>query len=144
MITVFVAGIILVLTSGQAFGSLKKSCRHDIMRSGMTTMMTIGAIFITIPITYIMCKATMKCHTSTDEEPRIMVYMVIVALFNITMIVLCTIMINKLKRDSDKKVCGGKKVKGTIWILLMVNVLLFIGIVTGLIILNKDIIFYKY
>lgn len=138
MITLFVSGIILIFISSSAFNTIKSTCEFNIIRSGMTSIMTIGSIFVTIPLTYLICSSQMECNNSKASETRLGIYMLLVTLFSIIMITLCTMMLNNINKDIDS--CGGNKMKQSIIILLVLNCLIFTGSTIGIGLLYKNFI----
>jgi hypothetical protein len=138
MITLFVAGIILIVLSSSAFKTIKSTCKFNIIRSGMTSIMTIGSIFVTIPLTYLICSSQMNCKNSKTPGSRLGIYMLVVSLFSLTIITLSSMMIKNINKNIDS--CGGNKMKQSIMILLVLNCIILIGTLLGIGLLYKDFI----
>jgi len=138
MIALFVSGILLLFVSSSSFKTIKSTCQFNIIRSGMTSIMTIGSIFVTIPLTYLLCSSQMECNNSKKPEKRLGIYMLLVLIFSLTMITLCSIMIININQNIDS--CGGNKMKQSIIIVLVLNCIIFIGTLSGIVLLYKDFI----
>ena len=55
-------GLILISISSITFNKMDDKCTKRLIRTGMTIIMTLGAVMVTIPVTYLACQFAFDCE----------------------------------------------------------------------------------
>lgn len=138
MLFLFVTGIIMMWVANNSFKNIKTSCTKPFIRSGMTSVLVLSVIFITVPISYAFCRLMVRCQsTGVTNDIKPSIYIGFIIALSITLIVISALMLDYIKKDKDN--CGGDKVKSTITILLVLSCLLFLASMTFLILRSGHI-----
>ena len=133
MLFLFVMGIIMMWVADNSFKKIKTTCTKPFIRSGMTAVLVLSVIFITVPLTYSFCRLMVRCQsTSVVNDIKPSIYIGFIIALSLTLIVISALMLDYIGKDTGN-VCGGGEVKSSVVILLVMSSILFVASVTFLI-----------
>lgn len=134
-------GILMIYVSSNFFKKLNTLCKEQQIRTGMTIMMVLASVFITIPVTYLVCKTQISCQMGAKSASKSSIYMFFILGISIYLITTCGIMLSSIAKD--KVNCGGDEAKKSIDILLTISIILFVIICISLFLRYKHIFLKK-
>jgi uncharacterized membrane protein YbjE (DUF340 family) len=123
MIGLLVLGISLIAITSNGFQHIADNCAVSQINTNLTVIMTLGAILVTIPVSYMTCKWRLQCDDQLDTT-RLEIYVICIGIISLILIILIAIMLGTIKKDYVN--CGGDSLKQLLILLLVLSIIIFL------------------
>lgn len=140
MIIFGIFGLILFGMSADAYRVMNKECTNPTVYYGLTAVMSIGAILVTMAIAYGMCIKSHKCYTK-QEGDKANTFIQVCLLISILLIGILAGVGNSMGKspDCNKYDSVAKRLKFNIWGMFGISVLVFVGSTSAIVYLKRAI-----
>lgn len=144
MIIYGIIGAINLFLSMSSFSKIHQSCDNNLVRDGLTTIVTISAVLITVALSYLFCNwRSGDCYAENEEGSGEM-YMYIGGVVSLLQIALLGTILSRLKggcigdvpHATDQQLEDGKTLKFNVWSMIALNILILFGSIGGVVYIN--------
>lgn len=141
MVVYGILGLINFILAAGSFSKIHQSCSSNIVRDGLTVILTISAILITVAVSYMFCNwRTGECYTNNSDNEASEMYAYLSAGISSVQIAVLGAVIPQLKggcvgeqADATKKdKDNGKTLKINIWMMMVFSCITLMGSLSAL------------
>lgn len=124
----FVMGILNLILSIDCISRLKEKCDSNIVRDGLTAIMVVSCILITVGISYFFCNwRGGECYEKNTEDSSSKVYMGLSTFISLAQAVTLILVITQIRGSCYEKTEDGKKLRFNLWAMLILNIIVLGG-----------------
>jgi hypothetical protein len=123
MLLFLVMGILLFGISANTFDKMDSKCTTPVVYNGITTVMVVGAIMVTLSVSYFFCSGKNQCYTTNDAEDVTEFYLLVSSGLSLMITIILLAVGIKLKSAPS---CNTNGVGTNVWFMFALSLLSFL------------------